>query len=381
MTDNLPTVWDGPEHTFAKHRILEAYLQAWMAIMSRQAQLLGIAGSRLLFVDGFAGPGSYVGGEDGSPILAIKSALEHSQDFHVPIDFLFIEKDKKRCDLLRQAVGACEREVGNSPRIRGTKVENDDCEAVLNKILDDYEEANRKLGPGFFFLDQFGYSDVPMSLIRRIMDCPVCEVFSYLNWDHMSRFLSDKSKWSSMDSTFGDQEWRNVLHLDHSQRPRAMVDVYRRALKEKGSSKYVWHFAMCDDNDKLLYWLFFCTNSLRGLEEMKKAMWRVDQSGGFRFSDKEDPSQLRLFQNYSDNMLANDLFSAHEGKVLSVGQIKEFVLTETPAHKYKPALQILEMERSKLRVPNPPPGRRRGTFPDEKMEVEFFTATPETLWD
>ena len=36
MSDKLATVWDGSAHTFAKHQILKAYLQAWMPIMSRR---------------------------------------------------------------------------------------------------------------------------------------------------------------------------------------------------------------------------------------------------------------------------------------------------------------------------------------------------------
>jgi hypothetical protein len=72
-------------------------------------------------------------------------------------------------------------------------------------------------------------------------------------------------------------------------------------------------------------------------------------------------------------MLAKDLLSALQGKVLSVDQVKEFTLSETPACRCKSALKILENE-SQLRVPNPPPGRHKGTFADELMRVEFLAA-------
>jgi len=373
MADTLPIIWEGSAHTFAKHEILKTYLQAWMPIMSRQTQLVGVTDSQLLFVDGFAGPGCYAGGQDGSPILAIQSVLKHSHEFYVPVSFLFIEKDAERCNVLRDAVARYEQRAADSPRIGSINVKNDDCETVLNDVLDQRERTGESIGPAFFFLDQCGYSDVPMRLIRRIMAQPLCEVFSYLNWDHMHRFLADQNKWPSIDMAFGGQAWRDVLSRELTQRPTFMMEAYKRALREKGGSKYVSYFAMCDNTDKLLYWLFFCTNNLRGLEEMKKAMWRVDKSGGFRFSDREEPSQLRLFQNYDDRMLAKDLLSALQGKVLSVDQVKEFTLSETPACRYKSALKILENE-SQLRVPNLPPGRRKGTFADELMRVEFLAA-------
>ena len=108
---------------------------------------------------------------------------------------------------------------------------------------------------------------------------------------------------------------------------------------------------------------------------MKRAMHKVDPTGGFRFSDKDDPSQLGLFENYNDQILADDLTTTLKGKLLTVFEVKEYVLTETPAYKYKSALKLLEMNEV-LKVPTPPPGRRKGTFPDKymhQMQVEFLS--------
>lgn len=375
MSDTLPTIWEGSAHTFAKHQILETYLKAWMPIMSRQAHRFGI--SELLFIDGFAGPGCYARGEEGSPILAIKSVLSHSHDLPIPISFLFIEQDKQRHAILRSAIEQHKEQINTSPRIKSVQIKRGDCETILNNVLDNFKKSNRKFGPAFFFLDQSGFSDVSMPLIERIMSQPSCEVFSYLNWDHMNRFLSDETKWPSIDKTFGGQQWRKALKLESPKRPVFILKTYKAALKERGSSKYVWYFAMCDTNDKLLYWLFFSTNNLRGLEEMKRAMWKVDPVGGFRFSDKDNPSQLSLFTNYKETMLADELISNLHGKTLTLFQVKEFVLTETPACLYKSSLKILE-EKGLLKVTNVPPERRKGTFSDkymDQMQIEFLSDT------
>lgn len=377
MSDTLPTIWEGSAHTFAKHRILETYLKAWMPIMSRQSYKLGISEAELLFVDGFAGPGRYAGGELGSPILAIESVLGHSHDFPIPISFLFIEEHNERHAVLQNIVEEHRRRIEESRRINSVRVKKGDCERVLKEVLDSYEKTNRKIGPAFFFLDQSGFSDVSMKLIQRIMSQPQCEVFSYLNWDHMNRFLTDKTKWPSLDRTFGGPEWRTALELESNERSVFILKTYRTALEEKSGSKYIWHFAMCDASDKLLYWLFFCTNNLRGLEEMKRAMCKADPGGGFRFSDKDDPSQLNLFGSYQDEMLARDLAAILQGKILTVSKVKEFVLTETPAYIYKAALKILE-ERELLKVRNAPPKRRKRTFPDkymDQMQLVFLADT------
>jgi three-Cys-motif partner protein len=377
MSDTLPTVWEGFAHTFAKHQILETYLKAWIPIMSRQSQKLGISETELLFVDGFAGPGSYAGGELGSPILAIKSVLEHSYDFPIPISFLFIEENDERHIALQNNVEKYRKKIEESRRINSMSVKKGDCEKVLKKVLDGYEKNKHKIGPAFFFLDQSGFSDVSMQLIHRIMSQPQCEVFSYLNWDHMNRFLTDQTKWASLDKAFGGLEWRPALKLESNVRSVFMLKTYKTALKEKGSTKYVWHFAMCDANDKLLYWLFFCTNNLRGLEEMKRAMCKADPGYRFRFSDKDDPLQLNLFGSYQDEMLAQDLAAILQGKMLTASKVKEYVLTETPAYIYKTSLKILE-EKGLLMVRNAPPQRRKGTFPDQymnQMQLIFLADT------
>jgi three-Cys-motif partner protein len=55
-------------HTRAKHEILKRYLQAWMVILS-QGRF-----PEILYIDGFAGPGQYEGGEAGSTTSAKYSA-------------------------------------------------------------------------------------------------------------------------------------------------------------------------------------------------------------------------------------------------------------------------------------------------------------------
>ena len=51
MVKPRTVTWPANEHTLAKHRILRAYLEAWIPIMSK-------GNRRLLLVDGFAGPGT-----------------------------------------------------------------------------------------------------------------------------------------------------------------------------------------------------------------------------------------------------------------------------------------------------------------------------------
>src|SRR5580704_5033889 len=80
------TIWPLEPHTRAKHEILKRYLQAWMVILS-QGRF-----PEILYIDGFAGPGEYSGGEVGSPIIALDTALAFRPPLTSQVHFLFVEQ-------------------------------------------------------------------------------------------------------------------------------------------------------------------------------------------------------------------------------------------------------------------------------------------------
>jgi len=93
---------------------------------------------------------------------------------------------------------------------------------------------------------------------------------------------------------------------------------------------------------------------------MKKAMCRVDPSGGFRFSDKDDPAQMHLFSEFTDQAMANELRGRFAGQSVRVYDVKEFVLAETPACTFKACLKAMEVA-GLIRPIDAPPNRRKGT--------------------
>jgi len=89
MSKALGTVWDLEPHTAKKHEILRRYFEAWLPIMVKW-------NSRVLFIDGFAGPGEYSKGEDGSPVIVLKAARDHTHKFESELVCLFVEADRPR---------------------------------------------------------------------------------------------------------------------------------------------------------------------------------------------------------------------------------------------------------------------------------------------
>src|ERR1700732_5101107 len=104
------TIWELQPHTRAKHAILRRYLRARVPILPQGGFL------NILYIDGFAGPGRYAGGEDGSPIIAIRSALDHAARIRGNVFFLFVEEKRDRADVLQQCLD--ELAMSNNFRIK-----------------------------------------------------------------------------------------------------------------------------------------------------------------------------------------------------------------------------------------------------------------------
>src|SRR5579863_9793553 len=95
----VETVWNLEPHTAKKHEILRRYFEAWLPILSQ-------TNPRLLYIDAFAGPGEYLGGEDGSPVVVLKAARDHVIEFTSELVCLFVESEEARYHHL---VGVLER--------------------------------------------------------------------------------------------------------------------------------------------------------------------------------------------------------------------------------------------------------------------------------
>lgn len=349
-------IWMMEPHTEAKHEILRKYLNAWLPIITRWH-------GRVLYIDGFAGPGEYVNGEDGSPIIAIKSVLEHKADISAEIRMLFIEADKKRYEFLKKKVE--NYQLPSNIKIGCICAKFDQ---TLTEILNYLDEQKARLAPAFVFIDPFGFTGIPFSVIKRIMENEKCEVLITFMYEEIDRFISDKKLWNGLNETFGTEEWKQVIPEDDSKRREIMLhNIYRKQLEKEASIKFVRSFKMTNKINKTDYFLFFGTSSIVGLKKMKAAMWKVDEKGAFQFSDATyNPAQSMLFAiepNY--DQLKAVILRNFKNKSVSIMELENFILTQTPfreTHYKKQILRPMEKkEEIKLDCPNLK--RKKGTFP------------------
>ena len=280
MTSTLPAI---QPHTVAKHHILRYYLDEWFPILGRAHQ-------SLRYIDGFAGPGEYEGGEDGSPIIALRSVERHKQ-FEIfaqagsTIEFLFVEKDPCYHRTLELKI----RE-SSWPRAFSIEPKHGEFENVLSRLLDDVASGRRAMPPTLIFIDPFGPSGFSMELLERLASYERVDLLINLNHNEFIKWiLPDPSKHVTADRLYGGPRWRPALDLTGRERTTFLVREYENALQEIG-----WRgpsFEMVNRNNQTAYHLVFGTGSPKGMEAMKRAMRSVSQTGEFRYTDIIDPAQ------------------------------------------------------------------------------------------
>ena len=306
-------------HTEAKHHILRYYLDEWFPILGR-------AHRSLRYIDGFAGPGEYEGGEDGSPIIALRSVERHNkfEDFAQAgstIEFLFVDKIPEYCWHLQRKIG------GNSwPRAFSVEVKHGKFEDVLSSLLDDVALDRRPMTPTLIFIDPFGPSGFPLELLERLAPYERVDLLINLNYNEFVQWiLPDLSKHVTADRLYGGPRWRPAIDLTGRERTTFLVRDYEDALREIG-----WRgtsFEMVNKQNQTAYHLVFGTGSPKGMEAIKRAMRSASQTGEFRYTDKIDPAQpvllgLDMVDEYP-RQIGEHLFQKYEGQEVAIDRLVE----------------------------------------------------------
>lgn len=271
-----------------KHFIQREYLGAWLA-------KLGQSHPRIVFVDGFAGPGIYEDGEPGSPIVALTTARDHQADLSsCEIVMGFFERCPDRAHSLQRQL----EEQHVPEHIKVAVVEGTFEDQFGGEVLAEVEEKGQRLAPSFVMIDPFGWTGFPMSLVERIAAHPRSEVLVTFMYQHMNRFWENPEQAENFDELYGTTAWRGIVNepTPEAKRDKA-IEIYRDRLVEAGFV-YTYPFEMRDDGNRVLFYLIHATKHLDGLAAMKDAMWRADPGREFRFSDYEasrSEGQLALF--------------------------------------------------------------------------------------
>lgn len=238
-------------------------MDAWLPI-------LGTYNKRVVYIDGFSGPGQYKGGEPGSPIIALEAARTHQAKLPSELVFLFVEERQDRVDHLNGEIA----KLGVPSHFK-VHVEQGTFAEKLAEMLNALEAEGGKIAPTFALIDPFGFAGIPYDLIRRLLGKNKCEVLVTFMVDSINRWLThpDDSIRVHIRETFGTEDALKIA-FGGGDRVEGLKNLYRGQLTK--AAKFVRYFEMRDRDGRLVYYLFFASNNAVGHLKMKEAMWKVD---------------------------------------------------------------------------------------------------------
>ena len=356
------TLWPKDEQTAGKHLVLKSYLDGWFPILGRR-------NGRLVFIDGFAGPGEYESGELGSPLIALDCVKQHKQKGRlrgVEVVLLFIEADEARASHLTHRL-----EKETLPKDVSFLVLRERFDDHMENLLNYMEEQKRALAPAFVMIDPFGIKGSRMHLIDRTLQNDKSECMISFMYEPIRRFHQQREFGEPLDDLFGTTDWRNCLDIvEVEEKKRFLHDLFKAQLKKHGAEQVVF-FELLRGN-RHVNTIFFASGSLKGCDLMKQAIWKADRSGGYRV--KAHAGAQGLLLEPTTDPLAAQLQGRFGNELVPVEDVEAFVMSdETRFHTgqlRRDTLQPLE-RRGRIAVFRPP--AVRGGFASGKgIRIRFL---------
>ena len=272
-----------------KHDLVRHYLYGWFA-------KLGFWAGKIVYLDTHAGRGRHTGGEEGSPLVALRALLEHKSRDQIlarsEAIFLLVERDEENADRLRRELG----EIGDLPANISVDVHAGECFGLLSQLVDSLRSQDKRLAPAFVFVDPYGFK-VPGRVLRDLLTFPRVELFLNLIWRELDMAIAQACGNPSgglagtLDQIFDGNVWLDgISSEDPDERAFQAANLIRNMVE----ARWATSIRMLGRNNVTRYLLLHLTNHDAGRDLMKDCMWKVCPDGGFYASKNLDPAQQLL---------------------------------------------------------------------------------------
>ena len=325
MNDTNEKYWS--EYTgiqYAKHQLLSNYLGGWFPILTSSY-------GRVIYIDCHAGRGRHTTGDEGSPILALQTLLNHQLKNRIldstEIQFVFFETDQQNYEYLGEEIAA----LGEIPKNVHIQRFQSDYEEALREIVDNLRQRGERLAPSFVFVDPYGFK-LSMDLLNSFLKFRGCELLINLMYRYIDMAITLPAQSSNMDALFGCHEWHELSRIKNSEnRQNEIISLFSHQLQ----AEFVTHMNMIGDTNGLKYVLLHASNHLKGRKLMKDSMWAISPDGSFSASQRANPEQLVIFEPKPNlEPLKDSLWTVFAGKQLRMEKIYEWLLGELYLEKH-----------------------------------------------
>ena len=274
-------------HSLAKHRVIQAYLEEYISVLTANPRLDRF---RLTLVDGFAGGGSYRDSQTkefrpGSPLVMLnamaaaetKAQQHRSKSFRLDVDYFFVEQNKSNVEYLKVVIQESPFRALLADKIN--ILQSDFLETVPDILS--FVKKRQRAGRAIFLLDQFGYSDVPLTTIKSILgSLDNAEVILTFAVDSMIDYLTDSPQSQQILERIGldlsshmigemkqEIEWRRKIQF-----------CLHHEIPAKTSAGFYTPFFIRSHDAHRDYWLIHLSGHARARDVMVGLHWQQNTS-------------------------------------------------------------------------------------------------------
>ena len=271
------------EHSDAKLRLLEAYLDRYFDVVCAQPHIDVL---RIALVDAFSGGGLFRRNGEfryGSPLVMIDAVRRaetrinstRRKPLKIEAKFFFVDKDANAVEFLHHSLETTEIVKPFSDVIQ---VRNATASDVLPAIIE--EIANwSPIGRSIFFMDQCGYGEVPNWDVRHIyQSLPKSEVIVTYNFGAIYDYMNDQASFlAGLDPLeITPENLRALLRERERQAGRYFAGrLLGRLFKIKVGSQFASRFFLHSQDASRDIWFVHYSKHPRSRLVMNDAHWAI----------------------------------------------------------------------------------------------------------
>lgn len=306
------------EGTKIKLYILREYFKEWLPVFLKGRQQHW---DKILIYDFFAGEGTDVDGQLGSPLILLNELKSYCKEMaqrklfcKLILNEFDASKFKKLQNNVRSFLSECRKSQGcpkcNSEGCIFTlSIENKDFKDFFLGIYN-LISKNPNL-PRFMFLDQYGIKQITEDVFRKLVKLKRTDFIFFISSSYASRFAEIP-------------EFKRYLKLSRQQfdinKPyhcHRVIFEYYKQLIPSDSEYFLAPFSIRKGSN--VYGLIFGTNHTLGMEKFLNIGWRINQQTGDAnfdidneyinlhqpklFSEFDVPNKLQLFKKELRNKI------------------------------------------------------------------------------
>lgn len=356
------------EQSTVKATIVSKYFWAWAKVIKGAVKKRG---SKIAYIDLFAGPGRYKDGSASTPLLILEKAI-HDEDMRNLLVCIFNDKDEANASALKDAIGSINgiERLKHRPQVYSHE--------IGTEIVKQFEKM--KLVPTLLFVDPWGYKGLSIRLVDAVLKDWGCDCIFFFNYNRINMGINNKMVEEHMNALFGKERADllrpHLMELTPHERELAIVEELSQALQDHGR-RYVLPFRFRNQNgSRTSHHLIFVSKHFKGYEIMKDIMAKESSTisqgvPSFEYNPALERQPLLFELSRPIDDLAEMLLSEFAGQSISMKDVyrRHNVGRRFVKKNYKDVLLRLETEGAIIAVP-PLHNRRQRTFADSVI-VKF----------